>query len=83
MKSLEINKKITQVYTVPKIEKIRLDEWLVHKGLVESRSKAKALILAGKVMDRTQRLEKPGQIVSIEAEIRLIETPRFVSRGGE
>ena len=83
MKSLEINKKITQVCPVPKIEKIRLDEWLVQKGLVESRSKAKALILAGKVMDRTQRLEKPGQVVSKESEIRLIEPPRFVSRGGE
>jgi 23S rRNA (cytidine1920-2'-O)/16S rRNA (cytidine1409-2'-O)-methyltransferase len=66
-----------------KVEKIRLDEWLVQKGLLESRSKAKALILAGKVYDKTQRLDKPGQIISKDAEIRLKEPPRFVSRGGE
>jgi 23S rRNA (cytidine1920-2'-O)/16S rRNA (cytidine1409-2'-O)-methyltransferase len=68
---------------VTKKQKLRLDEWLVAKNLVDSRSRAKALILAGKVMQETQRLEKPGQMVPLDAKIRVIEPPRFVSRGGE
>ena len=66
-----------------KKKKLRLDEWLVAKNLVDSRSRAKALILAGKVMQETQRLEKPGQMVLEDAPIRILEPPRFVSRGGE
>ena len=66
-----------------KKKKLRLDEWLVDNNLVDSRSKAKALILAGKVMQETQRLDKPGQMVQCDAPIRIIEPPRFVSRGGE
>ena len=66
-----------------KKKKLRLDEWLVANNLVDSRSRAKALILAGKVMQETQRLDKPGQMVVHDAPIRVIEPPRFVSRGGE
>ena len=66
-----------------KKKKLRLDEWLVANNLVDSRSRAKALILAGKVMQETQRLDKPGQMVVHDASIRVIEPPRFVSRGGE
>lgn len=66
-----------------KKKKLRLDEWLVANHLVDSRSRAKALILAGKVMQETQRLEKPGQMVLHDAPIRVIEPPQFVSRGGE
>ena len=66
-----------------KKKKLRLDEWLVAKNLVDSRSRAKAMILAGKVMQDTQRLDKPGQMVQEDAPIRIIEPPRFVSRGGE
>lgn len=83
MKSLEIIKEFKQTHVVPKKSKIRLDELLVLKELVTSRSQAKALILAGKVMQGTQRLDKPGQLLSIESEIRIIEPPKFVSRGGE
>ena len=42
-------------------KKRRLDELLVEKGLADSRSRAKALILAGKVMLGTKRLDKPGR----------------------
>lgn len=66
-----------------KKQKLRLDEYLVAKNLVDTRSRAKALILAGKVMQETQRLNKPGQMVTLDAPIRVIEPPRFVSRGGE
>tara|TARA_X000000368_G_scaffold379292_1_gene334282 strand:- start:1038 stop:1811 length:774 start_codon:yes stop_codon:yes gene_type:complete len=68
---------------VTKNKKLRLDEWLVANNLVNSRSRAKALILAGKVMQETQRLDKPGQMVVHDAPIRIIAPPRFVSRGGE
>ena len=63
--------------------KIRLDELLVLKNLVASRSQAKAMILAGKVMLGTQRLDKPGQTIPADSEISLLEPPKFVSRGGE
>ena len=63
--------------------KIRLDELLVLKNLVASRSQAKAMILAGKVMLGTQRLDKPGQTIPADSVIRLLEPPKFVSRGGE
>ncbi len=65
------------------MKKIRLDEWLVTNSLVDSRSKAKALILAGKVMQGTNILDKPGQMVLKDSPVRVIESPRFVSRGGE
>ena len=63
--------------------KIRLDELLVLKNLVASRSQAKAMILAGKVMLGTQRLDKPGQTIPADSAISLLEPPKFVSRGGE
>ena len=63
--------------------KQRLDTVLVDRGLVESRAKAQALILAGKVFAGGKRLDKPGHAVSIEEplEVRGAEHP-WVSRGG-
>lgn len=63
--------------------KSRLDELLVNKGLAETRSQAKALILAGKVRTGTQRLDKPGQMLAIDTALEVDAPPRFVSRGGE
>jgi 23S rRNA (cytidine1920-2'-O)/16S rRNA (cytidine1409-2'-O)-methyltransferase len=56
---------------------------LVERGLAESRARAQALVLAGKVYSGTRRLEKPGQTVAIDAalEIRGPAHP-WVSRGG-
>src|SRR5512143_694733 len=63
--------------------KARIDKILVERGLVESRTRAQALILAGQVLVREQRIDKPGQLVESDAEIRIKrETPRYVSRGG-
>jgi len=61
----------------------RLDQELVERGLLDSRTKAQALILAGRVFSGERRLDKPGQQVSADLplELRLPETP-FVSRGG-
>jgi 23S rRNA (cytidine1920-2'-O)/16S rRNA (cytidine1409-2'-O)-methyltransferase len=61
----------------------RLDQELVERGLLDSRTKAQALILAGRVFSGERRLDKPGQQVSpdLPLELRLPEVP-FVSRGG-
>ena len=64
--------------------KLRLDLYLLTKGWAISRQKAQQLIRAGKVRDLTGKLlDKPGQEVSEDLELRIKESPRFVSRGGE
>jgi 23S rRNA (cytidine1920-2'-O)/16S rRNA (cytidine1409-2'-O)-methyltransferase len=63
--------------------KRRLDEILVARGLAESRTQARALIMSGRVLSGTERLEKPGRQLPDEVELRVREAPRFVSRGGE
>jgi 23S rRNA (cytidine1920-2'-O)/16S rRNA (cytidine1409-2'-O)-methyltransferase len=55
---------------------------LVERQLVESRQKAQALILAGKVTVNGQRADKPGHAVSDDARIEVAEAMRYVSRGG-
>ena len=63
--------------------KIRLDKALVERGLVPSRERAQALILAGRVLVAEQRVEKPGTTVDETAPLRLIgEDLKYVSRGG-
>jgi len=68
---------------MPKVSKLRLDELLVAKGLADSRTQAKALILAGKVKLGTDRLEKPGRSLPEDSDVTVESPPRFVSRGGE
>jgi len=55
---------------------------MVDRGLVESRAKAQALIMAGEVVVEGKAVIKPGSLVNEEAEITILEPPRFVSRGG-
>lgn len=62
--------------------KPRLDQVLVDRGLVESREKAKALILAGAVTVDGQKASKPGLAIAPESAIELAERPRYVGRGG-
>lgn len=63
--------------------KQRADVALVERGLVESRAKAQALILAGKVFSGTVRIDKAGQPVAegMALEVKGQEHP-WVSRGG-
>ncbi len=63
--------------------KARADEILVERGLVESRTKAQALILAGLVFSGERKIEKAGQALAVDAplEVRGREHP-WVSRGG-
>ncbi|PYP83494.1 MAG: TlyA family rRNA (cytidine-2'-O)-methyltransferase [Blastocatellia bacterium AA13] len=61
----------------------RIDKLVVERGLAETRTRAQALILAGQILVDTQRIDKPGQMVSTGAEIRVKgEQPRYVGRGG-
>ena len=64
-------------------KRLRLDELLVARGLAESRAQAKALIMSGRVLRGTERLDKPGKDFPLDLEITLEAAPRFVSRGGE
>ncbi len=62
--------------------KQRLDVALVERGLVSSREKAQALVLAGEVLLNGQKAGKPGQPVSAETKLEVQQPLRYVSRGG-
>ncbi len=62
--------------------KQRLDQVLVERGLVDSREKGKALILAGQVLVDGQKVDKAGAPVAADATVELLEQLRYVSRGG-
>lgn len=63
--------------------KIRVDQLLVERGLVPSRERAQALLIAGKVLVDGQKIVKSGTQVELSANIRLLgEDLRYVSRGG-
>ncbi len=63
--------------------KIRLDQLVVQRGLVESRELAQRLILAGEVFVNGQKAVKAGHTYADDVEVTLAAKPRFVSRGGE
>lgn len=63
--------------------KLRLDELLVARGLAASRAQAKALIMSGRVLRGTERLDKPGKEFPADLAVTVEQPPRFVSRGGE
>jgi 23S rRNA (cytidine1920-2'-O)/16S rRNA (cytidine1409-2'-O)-methyltransferase len=61
----------------------RLDLLLVERGLCDSRSRAQALVLAGKVVVEDHAVTKPGTMVARDAALRLKGSDHpFVSRGG-
>ena len=64
----------------------RLDQLLVERGLVESRSRAQALVLAGKVRvgegDAARLDRKPGDLVDAATPVSVVEPEPYVSRGG-
>jgi 23S rRNA (cytidine1920-2'-O)/16S rRNA (cytidine1409-2'-O)-methyltransferase len=64
--------------------RLRIDLLLVERGLAPSRAKAQALILAGTVTAKGQRIDKVGTLVAEDADIAVAEgRGRFVSRGGD
>jgi 23S rRNA (cytidine1920-2'-O)/16S rRNA (cytidine1409-2'-O)-methyltransferase len=67
----------------PKPQKARVDQLLVERGLVESRARAQALILAGLVFSGEAKVAKAGQMLLADAalDVRGRDHP-WVSRGG-
>ena len=63
--------------------KIRLDQYLVQNGLVQSRERAKALIMAGVVFVNEQKVDKAGETVPDGAKVEVRgKDIGYVSRGG-
>lgn len=63
--------------------KERVDKMLVDRGLVETRAKAQALILAGLVYSDTKRIAKAGDQIQLEAPLHVKgQDHPWVSRGG-
>ena len=64
-------------------KKIRVDQLLVERGLVESREKAKTTIMAGHVFSNGQRIDKPGTKVEEDLHLEVKGNPiPYVGRGG-
>ena len=59
-----------------------MDAVIVNRGLVETRSKAQAYIMAGEVTVNGTVATKPGALVPVDAPIKLKEKLPYVSRGG-
>ena len=66
------------------MQRERIDKLLVDRGLVDSRTKAQALVMAGAVLVDEQLVRKSSESFSLEAQIRIKEeaTSRYVGRGG-
>lgn len=65
------------------MEKVRADVLIVQKGLAKSREQAKRMIMAGDAIAGTMRIDKPGELLDADAEIRIKENSiKYVSRGG-
>src|SRR5690625_1397017 len=62
--------------------KERLDNLLVKRNLIESREKAKRMIMAGLVFSKLERLDKPGMKVDENIPLTVKGTLKYVSRGG-
>ncbi len=62
--------------------KERIDKLLLEKGLVESRAKGQAIIMAGEVLVNGEPVTKSGQLVPRDAVLHLVAPPPYVSRGG-
>ncbi|MBK9261484.1 MAG: TlyA family RNA methyltransferase [Polyangiaceae bacterium] len=63
--------------------RVRADALLVSRGLADTRAKAQALIMAGKVTSGPVRIDKPGMLVAPDAPLDIAASPKFVSRGGD
>lgn len=66
-----------------RVKRRRLDEEVVFRHLLETRSKARAWIMAGDVLVNGNKVVRAGQPVAVTDAIELVQARRFVSRGGE
>ena len=63
--------------------KERLDVLLTERNFFDSRARAKAMIMAGKILVDGQKVDKAGTLINVDAQIRILgEEMPFVSRGG-
>ncbi len=63
--------------------KRRLDMLLLERGLFDSREKARVAVMAGSVLVNDRPAVKPASLVDEGSRLRLVERPRYVSRGGD
>src|SRR5487761_295220 len=70
-------------YSGVTMAKRRADALLVERGIFESREKARASVLAGRVFVGDRLVSKPGVLLSETSDLRVATGPRFVSRGGD
>ena len=65
------------------MSKIRLDQYLCQNGLVQSRERAKALIMSGIVFVDEQKVDKAGEMINPDAKVEVRgHDIGYVSRGG-
>jgi len=64
------------------MKKIRLDQLLTSKKVVENRSQAQRIIMSGDVKVNGQVFIKPGTFVCPDSEVEITNKPKYVSRGG-
>jgi 23S rRNA (cytidine1920-2'-O)/16S rRNA (cytidine1409-2'-O)-methyltransferase len=61
----------------------RLDQLLCERGLVETRSRAQALVMAGRVRVDGRLVTKAGTAIAADAALEVDQGPAYVSRGGD
>jgi 23S rRNA (cytidine1920-2'-O)/16S rRNA (cytidine1409-2'-O)-methyltransferase len=75
-----------EAVTGVRVSRVRLDQLIADRGLAESRSRAQALLLGGKVRvgagDGARFDRKPGDLVDPEVEVEVAAPEPYVSRGG-
>lgn len=64
------------------MNKVRLDQLLVRKGVADTRSQAENFIKLGEVEANGKVITKPGYFVDESANVKLLATERYVSRAG-
>jgi 23S rRNA (cytidine1920-2'-O)/16S rRNA (cytidine1409-2'-O)-methyltransferase len=65
------------------VSKERIDKLLIEKRIVQSRERARSLIMEGRVIVEDRTIDKPGTKVDVEAQLQIRgEDLPYVSRGG-
>ncbi len=72
-----------RLFTVPAMNKKRLDCLMVERGMIETRAKAQAVIMAGRVLVGGKKIEKAGTRVEPESNVEILGKARpYAGRGG-
>jgi 23S rRNA (cytidine1920-2'-O)/16S rRNA (cytidine1409-2'-O)-methyltransferase len=78
---------VSRTSAPPRAPRIRLDQLLVERGLAETRSRAQALLMAGRVKvgtgDGARSNRKAGDLVEAATPVEVEAPLPYVSRGGE